>query len=224
MLRRFLAFLHSRGVTPTDLSAVVLSVRCYQHEQCPRFLTRTQIEALLAAIDRDTLLGKRDYAMVLLLAIYGLRGLEVVHLRLDDIDWRRQQLHINRRKAGNDTTYPLATSVGEALLVYLRQVRPPSSYREIFLTMEAPVTPFCGTATLRKRIQKYASLAGVEAPRLGAHVFRYSCAQRLFEQGTPFKTIADYLGHGALGSTRRYVKIALEQLREVALGEEEDLL
>ena len=121
--------------------------RVYQHDQCPRFLTRPQIDAVLAVIDRTTPVGRRDYAMMLLLTVYGLRGVEVAHLRLDDIDWRNKQLHIRGRKSGNSTTYPLATSVDDAIVDYLRNGRPASSHREVFLSVIAPFRPLasgCG--------------------------------------------------------------------------------
>jgi integrase len=161
--------------------------------------------------------------MFLLLATYGLRGIEVRRLRLDDIRWREQLLQVRGRKAGNSTTYPLSVAVGEALLVYLQAVRPASSHREVFLTMSAPFTPL-RHSSLRNRVLDYLRLAGVEVAHPGTHSFRYSCAQRLFEQGVPLKSIGDFLGHRDPNSTERYTKIALDQLREVAAGDGEGLL
>jgi integrase len=186
-------------------------------------LTRSELDAVLAAINRHTPVGKRDYAMFLLLATYGLRGIEVVRLRLDDIQWREQLLQVRGRKAGNRTTYPLSVAVGEALLAYLQTVRPASPHREVFLTMHAPFTPLL-RASLRNRVLDYLRLAGVQVAHPGTHSFRYSCAQRLFEQGVPLKSIGDFLGHRDPNSTERYTKIAWDQLREVAAGNGEELL
>jgi len=224
VLRNFLADLHRRGTIAVNLAGAVLAPRVYRHEQCPRFLTRAEIDAVLAVIDRQTPLGRRDYAMVLLLAVYGIRGIEVIHLRLGDLDWRRQLIHIRSRKAGNNTTYPLSVPVGEAILAYLRQDRPVSSHREVFLTMYAPFTPFASCDGLVNQVKKYLAKAGVHVAKPGTHSFRYSCAQRLFEVGTPLKTIGDYLGHRNTSTTQRYTMIAIEQLREVASGDGEDLL
>lgn len=223
MLRNFLSFLFRRAVLAVDLAEAVVAPRVYQHEHCPRFLTRSELDAVLAAIDRHTPVGKRDYAMFLLLATYGLRGAEVVRLRLGDVQWGEQLLQIRGRKAGNRTTYPLSVAVGEALLTYLQAVRPASSHREIFLTMQAPFKPLL-RASLRNRVLDYFRLAGVQVAHPGTHSFRYSCAQRLFEQGIPLKTIGDFLGHRDPNSTERYTKIALDQLREVAASDGEDLL
>jgi integrase/recombinase XerD len=223
-LRRFLAHLHRRGIMPVDYSPVVIAPTIYQQEQCPRFLTRVQVEAVLAAVDLQNPCGRRDYAMISLLAAYGLRGIEVVRLRLDDIDWRHQKLHIRRRKAGNQTTYPLSASVGEAIVKYLRHDRPASGHREVFLTTKPPFPPFAGSANLCVHVQGYIAKAGIRVEHPGMHAFRYSCAQRLLDAGTPIKTIGDYLGHGVPETTGRYVKIAIEQLRDVADGDGEDLV
>jgi integrase len=184
-------------------------------------LTVAEIESVLKAIDRQTAKGKRDYAMTLLLSVYGLRGIEVVRLRLDDIDWREHKLTIGPRKAGNRTTYPLTVPVGEAILTYLRNGRPESSHRQVFLSAVAPFGPLVRITQL---IQQYMARASVRVARPGSHTFRYSCAQRLFEEGLSLKEIGDCLGHARPESTQRYTKIAIEQLRAVASGDGEDLL
>ena len=222
-LRDFLAYLHRRGVVSVNLAGVVVAPRVYQGEQCPRFLTRAEIDAVFAMIDRQTPIGRRDYAMMLLLANYGLRAIEVIHLRLDDLDWHRQLLHIRHRKAGNDTTYPLSVPVGEAILAYLQQVRSLSTYREVFLSVYAPFAPLT-RGGLSDQVRKYLAEAGIRVERSGTHSFRYSCAQRLFEKGLPLKTIGDYLGHRDPRTTQHYTMITLERLREAALGDGEDLL
>jgi len=162
--------------------------------------------------------------MMLVLATYGVRGIEVVRLRLKDIDWRTEQLRIRSRKAGNNTVYPLSTCVGEAILAYLQNGRPKSRHPEVFLSCKAPFRPLVYAAALGCLVRRYMAKAGVEVDRPGTHTFRYSCAQRLLDQQVPLKHIGDYLGHGDLHSTQRYTKIAIEPLREVALGDGEDLL
>jgi len=224
MVRGFLGWLHRRGVIPRDLSSVIVSPRVFKHEACPRYLTRSQIEAVISVIDLQTPVGRRDCAMVLLLAVYGLRGGEVRRLRLDDIDWARQLLHVRKRKAGNFTTYPLAAPVAQAIIAYLQHGRPVSGCREVFLASRMPFAPLRYTINLSRQVQKYLRLAGIKVDRAGTHTFRYSCAQRLLDQGTPLKAIGDYLGHASLDSTMRYTKIAVEQLRTVACGAGEDVL
>jgi len=222
IVRGFLAWLHRRGVIPHDLSSVVVSPRVFKHEQCPRYLTLPQVKSVLMVIDRTTPVGRRDYAMILLLATYGLRGGEVACLRLDDIDWLQQVLHIGKRKTGNSGRYPLAGPVAQAIIAYLREGRPASLHREVFLSVQAPFAPL--SHGFGGQVCKYLRQAGISIPRPGSHTFRYSCAQRLFEQGMPLKSIGDYLGHRNPDSTQRYTKIAIDQLRAVACNAGEDLL
>ena len=222
-LRGFLTYLHRRNITPTDLSLLVIAPRVFRQEDCPRFLMRSEVLSVLAAVDRRTVQGRRDYAMLSLLSTYGLRGIEVIRLLLDDIDWREERLCVHSRKAGNNTVYPLAPSVGNAILCYLRDGRPESSHRQMFLTVKAPCRPFAYTCALGCLVRRYMARSGVTVDRPGTHTFRYSCAQRLLDSGTPLKSIGDYLGHRNPETTQRYTKMALEQLRQVALGDGEDM-
>lgn len=224
MLRIFLSYLYRHGITCKDLSVVVVAPRMYKHESCPRFLTDADIQAVLSVINRKTAKGRRDYAMMLMLATYGLRGIEVIRLQLDDIDWHNNKLSIRTRKAGNNTFYPMALSVGEAILDYLQRDRPKSNDRHVFLSVKAPYQPLVYAFAIGHQIRKYMALAGIEVDRPGTHTFRYSCAQKLLEYGMPLKTIGDYLGHRLPATTQGYTKIAIRQLREVAMGYGEELL
>ena len=221
-LRSFLSFLYSRNIIPTDLSAVVVIPRLYQHENYPRYLTQQQITSILASIERKSPSGKRDYAIVLLLATYGLRAKEVITFKLEDIDWRNKCLHIRHRKANNNSLYPLTAEVGDAIVAYLKRGRPISSaYRNVFLSHRPPFKPLDALSPI---VKNYVRFDCSHLDRLGSHNFRYSCAQKLFEHDFPLKTIADYLGHLDLNTTRRYMKIDLKHLREVALNDGEEIL
>jgi len=223
MLRRFLSYLYSRGEIQQDLASLLISPRAYKHERCPRFLTDAQIATVLSSIDRHSRMGMRDYAMILLLATYGLRSNEVVQLRLEDIDWRAEKLHIRERKSGNTSVYPLAPSVGQAILCYLKNGRPQSTHRQVFLAHAAPYDPATKSA-VGHATHKYLLLSGIKKRGISTHSFRYSCAQQLFENDFSIKEIADYLGHGQLTSTQRYMKIDIKHLREVALNSGEAML
>jgi integrase/recombinase XerD len=221
VLRILLAYLYRRGAIRHDLSGIVVGPRMYRDETCPRFISRAQTEAILSQIDRSTPVGLRDYAMVLLLITYGLRGGEVIRLRLDDIDWRQDLLHIRARKAGNNTVYPLASSVAHTTIQYLRRARPHSEDRHVFLSVKAPYRPLAYTWALGDKVRQYMRRAGINVPRPGTHTFRYSCAQSLLGSGTPLKAISDYLGHRQPETTQQYLKIAVDDLRDVALPGEE---
>ena len=224
VLRKFLSYLYSKGTTRTDLSAVIAVPRLYKHERCPRFLNLAEIEHVLASINRSSAIGKRDYSMLLMLTTYGLRSVEVIHLRLEDIDWRTNRLYIRKRKPGNSSVYPLSVSVGNAIVDYLKNGRPENGYRSVFLSHRPPYRPFKNPNVVQVATKKYMHRAGFEIVGIGAHIFRYSCAQRLFEDNFELKVIGDYLGHRDLDTTRRYMKIDITHLREVALNCGEDLL
>jgi integrase len=186
-------------------------------------VTWEDVHRTLAGIDRRSAAGKRDYAMLLLLVVYGLRAREVAALMLDDIDWHRSVLHIRGRKAGHESMYPLAVEVGEGLLDYLQHARPQGTERHVFQRMMAPrgaVTHSIVTNRATHALRQ----AGIEVARPGSHTLRHSCAQRLVDAEFSLKVIGDYLGHRRASSTRIYTKVDLEALREVGLGEGEALL
>jgi site-specific recombinase XerD len=174
-------------------------------------------------VDRRTVAGRRDYAILLLLVTYGLRGREVAALTLDDIDWTRDRLAIPERKAGHSTAFPLSATVGAALLDYLQQGRPRTTDRDVFFRAVAPREPI-GAAAVSSLARAYILKAGVEVPRPGSHTLRHSAVQRLVDADFDLKTIGDLVGHRTARSTEIYAKVAVEALREVALGDGEEVL
>jgi len=223
IIRGFLSYLKSHGRIPHDFARSIIAPKTYKHERCPKYLTSSEIHAIICSVDRRTRVGKRDYAMLLLLATYGLRSKEAVQLKLEDIEWRQDRIHVRRRKAGNNSVYPLTSSTGEAILSYLKNARPPSHHRKVFLTCNAPYRPIC-RGVVWHQLRKYLKCAGLDGCRASTHTFRYSCAQRLFDDEVPVKVTGDYLGHHCLSSTQRYMKIDIKHLRQVATGTAEDML
>lgn len=223
IVRVFLRFLHRQGIVAKDLSRAVPRGRTYRHTAIPRAIPWNEVERVLASIDRRSPLGKRDYAMLMLLATYGLRAQEVAALEFSAIDWSRSRFHVLGRKAGNSTSYPLAARVGEAIIDYLRNGRPVSDDQHVFLTTRAP---FHGLQHfgVSGRASEYLRRAGIQVPRAGSHTFRHSCVQRLVEADVPFKTIGDYIGHRNEDSTQIYAKVALHKLRALTLGDAEEAL
>ncbi len=219
----FLRYLHRQGVLSTDLSRAVPRQRVYRQASLPRAITWSEVERVLAVPDRRAPVGKRDYAILLLLATYGLRAREVAALQLDDVDWHRAQLHVGARKNGHSTLYPLSATVGDAIVDYLRSGRPSVADRHIFLRTIAPFTALPCSA-IATRASEYLHRAGVEAPRAGSHTFRHTCVQRLVDADVPFKTISDYVGHQRSDSTLVYGKVAIHVLRQLALGDGEEAL
>lgn len=223
-LRVLLRFLHRQGLITSDLSRAIPRGRTYRQVAIPRAIPWSEVERVLASIDRRSAGGKRDYAMLMLLATYGLRAQEVAALTLSAIDWPRAQFHVLGRKAGNSTTYPLAAPVGEAIIDYLRNARPQSADRHLFLRLQAPFTGLGGGFAVAHRATLALRRAGITVKRPGSHTFRHSCVQRLVEADVPFKEIGDYLGHRSEDATQVYAKVAVHKLRALTLGEAEDVL
>lgn len=222
MLRVFLRYCYRERIVADDLEAALESPQSYRFADVPRSITWDEVRRMLASVDRRTTLGRRDYAILLLLVTYGLRGHEVAQLTLDDIDWKRERLQIAERKAGHWTAYPLAGIVAEALIDYLKHGRPATMDRHIFFRVLAPVQPV-GDKAISLTVAKYLHRAGINVRRAGAHTLRHTCVQRLIDAEFPLKTIGDYVGHRSASSTEIYSKVAFEVLREVAMGDGEAL-
>lgn len=222
-VRIFLSYLHREGLLARDLSRCIDRPRIYRLSHIPRAITWEDVRRLLEAVDRRSPVGKRDYAVLLLLVTYGLRAREVAALTLDDLDWTHERLVVPQRKAGHSTAYPLSPVVGEAIVDYLQHGRVQSPERVVFLRAFAPYTPLRWKAISEltgRRLRK----AGIGVARPGAHTLRYTCVQRLVETRFSLKSIGDYVGHSLPQSTEIYTKIDLEALREMALGDGEDVL
>ncbi len=223
VLRVFLRYLFREKLIAHDLSQSIDCPRKYRLSTIPRSISWTEVERMLAAVDRRCAVGKRDYAILLLLVTYGLRGREVAALTLDHIDWERQRLSVPERKAGHSTAYPLSPIVGEAIVDYLKNGRPQKADRQVFYRVMAPFEPMTagGVST---RASHYLHKAGVPVARPGSHTLRHTCVQRLVDAHFPLKTIGDYVGHSSPESTAIYAKVSVESLREVALGDGEEVL
>ena len=215
-LRCFLRFLGIRELAPAGLDRHVDSPRTYRRERPPRSLPWETVRALLQSIDRSGAKGVRDYAMLLLVATYGLRCCEIADLALNDIHWRQRRIQVPQRKTGSVLSLPLNDEVGTALECYLRQGRPASARREVFLRVRAPSGPLKPTA-VSDAFEWWARKSNLEIPYKGAHCLRHSYAVNLLRRGTPLKTIGDILGHRLAESTCMYLGLALEDLRAVAL-------
>ena len=215
-LRSFLRFLSSQGFAPANVHSEIDSPRVYRGERLPRSLPWETVSALLKSIDRLSAMGRRDYAMLLLVATYGLRCCEVVSLELDHIDWRRDKIRVPRSKVRSPLLLPLTTQVGAAILEHIRRDRPSLPQRQIFLRVRAPAGTLKPTA-LTEIFQRCVGRSGLPIPFQGPHCIRHSLAVHLLRQGTPLKTIGDLLGHRSVESTGVYLRLHVEELREVTL-------
>jgi integrase/recombinase XerD len=217
-LSGFYRWLDLHGHGGSQLIGVVPLRRRYRLADVPCALTWEQVQRLLAVADRNEPNGRRNYAMLLLIATYGMRGCEVRALRLDDIDWSHDEITIFAPKTGRSRKLPLTRPVGEAILDYLREGRRPSTHREVFLASQPPHAPLRGK--INYWLARCLERAGIETHRGGAHILRHSLAVHLFRSGETLKSIGDVLGHRSPDTTFIYTKLSLEDLRTVALEPE----
>lgn len=215
-LRCFVRYLHSTGRTTRDLVPFVIAPKLYAFETIPSALRDEEVRAVIETARQDrSATGLRDYAVLLLLDTYGLRDGEVIHLRLEDVDWHDNKLYIRRSKTRTESCLPLLSAVGEAILAYLRNGRPKTSAREIFICTYPPYRPL---STAYQVIQARLKKAKVHpAGKHGAHAFRHARAVGLLRAGISTKQIGDVLGHRSITSTMIYLKLATEDLRAIAL-------
>jgi integrase len=214
-----LRHLYRSGRTATDLSGVVIGPRIYDHEDIPSALDAQDVQRVLEVTrgDRSTV-GLRDYAILMLLATYGLRAAEIVRLRLEDIDWKRDVLRVRHSKTGTYSELPLLREPGEAVLRYLEKARPPSAHREVFLRIHAPHRPFKTGSILNCVTSARLQAASITPQgRKGPHAFRHARAVSLLRSGVPLKVIGDVLGHTSAAATAEYLKLATEDLRAMGL-------
>jgi site-specific recombinase XerD len=217
-LSGFYRWLDLRGHGGCHLVGAIPLRRQYRLADVPCALTWDQVQRLLGVVDRSEPCGRRNYAMLLLFASYGLRGCEVRALCLDDIDWSHDEITVFAPKTGRSRRLPLIRPVGEAILDYLRKERPPSRRREIFLSMRPPHAPL--RSKLNRWLADRLKDAGIDTPRGGAHILRHSLAVHMLRGGQTLKDIGDVLGHRSPETTFTYTKLHVEDLRTVALDPE----
>lgn len=216
-LRAFLRYLRYQGEIAIDLAACVPSVASWKFAALPKFIAPDQVERVLQHCDRQTPLGRRDYAILLLLARLALCAGEVVALKLEDIDWETGQITV-RGKGGRRTRLPLPQEVGEALVAYLQKGRPTCSTRGVFVRQRAPRRGFANPTVICTIVARALRRAGVDAPHKGGHLFRHSLATRMLGQGASLAEIGEWLRHQSPQTTTIYAKVDLTALRMLALA------
>jgi len=214
-LRSFLRFLHQEGKINKDLAAAVPTVAKWRFTELPKFLKPEESERLLQSCTQNTVIGKRDYAVLLFLSRLGLRAGEIVHMRLDDIHWETGELLV-RGKSSREERLPLPHDVGEALANYLCNGRPRCSSRRVFIRKKAPRQGFSGSAAVCDIVRRALSRAGINPDFKGAHLLRHTLATTMLRRGASFTEIGEILRHQLPSTTEIYAKVDLEALRSIA--------
>lgn len=215
-LRSFFQFLRLEGLRDDRLDEAVPCVVQRRLLGLPRYLDEEQVERLLAVLDESTPRARRDRAIVLCVARLGLRSSEVLSIRLQDLDWRAGVVQIPARKNGHGSVLPLPRDVGQAIVDYIKNGRPETSSRHVFVLHHLRIGEPAGRSVVYTAVDLALKLAGIEAPIRGPHLLRHTLATRLIRKGASLKEIADLLGHRCLESTRVYAKLDLASLRDVA--------
>jgi integrase len=226
-LADFLAFLAAAGRAPQGLAGRLPPHRHLRHESEPHLWTAEEIRRLLAVIDRQSAVGKRDYAMILLTARLGLRISDLRHLDLGDLDWRAKTLTIIQRKTARPLSLPLLDDVGWAVIDYVRHGRPETACAKVFVKHRHPFGPFGCSSSVGTRLSHYAARAQVELPAgqaCGMHSLRGALAVAMIGNGAPMPVVSAVLGHASTDTTQAYyLRFDTGRLRCCALDVEDVL-
>lgn len=214
-LRGFLRFLWQAGDIDRDLAAAIPPIRRWRLVEVPKYLQAAEVARLLASVDRTSASGRRNYAILLLLARLGLRAGEVVRLELEDLDWRTGEVTV-RGKGLVHARLPLPRDVGAALATYLRTGRPTCATRRVFVCLKAPHRGLGHPATVSTLVHCALNRAGLTPPTTGAHLLRHSLATNLLRHGTSLGDIGEVLRHQQLQTTEIYAKVDVDRLRTLA--------
>jgi integrase/recombinase XerD len=213
-LRAFFRYAQSRGWCRHGLAEGIKAPRLFPLETLPTGPSWDQVRRLLTLTQTERVTDIRDRAILMLLAVYGLRSEEVVRLCLEDFDWQRETLSVFRTKTRRSQSFPLSRPVGDAVLRYLEKGRPRSTFRQVFLRRHAAIRPLSANA-LWPIVGRRLRTLGVSLRHCGPHALRHACATHLLSEGLSLKEIGDYLGHQHADATRLYAKVDLIGLRQV---------
>ena len=214
-LRGFFKYAGTRNWCDPRIGDSIQGPRLFSQEQLPSGPSWHDVKTIIDSTETQRSGDIRDRPILILFSIYGLRCSEVAGLKLEDINWEQNRINIKREKQRRLQTYPLGATLGNALIPYLQSVRPACRWREVFLTLKAPIKPLSTGAlyhVVRKRIERL----GIHTLHYGPHALRHSCAAQLVGSGLSLKEIGDHLGHRSAAATRIYAKVDLPNLRNVA--------
>jgi len=223
-MRCFLRHLYLNGFIQQNLADMLPKLKDYYAPSIPRIWKTSEVKTVLDVIDRGNPTGKRDYAMLLLIARLGLRASDIKAMRLENIRWDTNSLEIIQHKTKAPVSFPILNDIGWAIIDYLKNGRPQTESPYIFVRHNAPFEEFAPNAAMNRILVKYIREAGVRIPRdipLGLHSLRHTLASTLLEKDVPLSTISDILGHMNVKSTDIYLHIDFKRLQECALDPEE---
>jgi site-specific recombinase XerD len=224
VIRSFLRYAETQQWCSEGLANTVKAPRVYRQESLPSSPSWEDIKKVVKGSYTDHPTDIRDHAILQILVVYGLRCSEIAGLRLQDLDWKRERFYLRRAKSLNSQVFPLSSSVGNALIRYLQEVRPSDCrLQEVFVCRRAPYRPL-STSAVYQIVNRRLKPLNLNIKHQGPHCLRHACATRLINKGFSLKEISDHLGHQNLDTTRIYAKVDLSNLRKVAEMNWEGLL
>jgi site-specific recombinase XerD len=217
-LRGFFKFLYEKGIIPTNISTFIPRDNYQMQAKLPAYYTEEEIEKLLKSVDRGNIVGKRDYAILVIATYLGLRASDIAHLRFENLHWAHNTIFLRQYKTGKNISLPLLPVVGNALLDYIQYGRPKSEEQYIFLLVTSPFLPIRPQA-IAGLINRRFSYAGLKSTnrRHGGHALRNSLVKELLNNKQSLPVISEVLGHKNTSSTRHYIRIDSESLSHCAL-------
>lgn len=216
VIRSFLKYAENQTWCQKNLAASIKAPRVYRYESLPSSPSWSNVKKLLENTKTDNRTDIRDYAILMLLSIYGMRCSEVVNLCLEDLDWKNEHIYLRRAKRSKPQIFPLTKIVGESILRYIKEVRQNNcSLREVFICRRSPYRSL-GTSTVYQIVSRRLKPLNLNIKHHGPHALRHACATHLINEGVTLKEISDHLGHQGLETTRIYAKVDLVNLRKVA--------
>lgn len=219
VLSCFFRYLKDRGILETDLSPMIPKPRMYAEESIPETWTTDEVQQLLSAIDRTGGVGKRDYAMILLAVILGMRVGDINALMFENLDWNRKLITYVQQKTSKTNTLPLLPEIGEAIIDYLKNGRLESDSKNVFIRHIPPYSGLGSSSALSCNIKRYMRMADLKVKdRKAAHSLRHTLASSLLSSGTPLMTISNILGHYNPRATVGYTKVDVPSLRKCSLS------
>ena len=218
-VRDFLRYCVAEGIISEKMPNLIATFNNGLNEKMPSCYSKEEVEHILQSVDRNTTTGKKDYAILLLAAKLGLRASDIIRIELENIKWDAGVIEFYQQKSGHFTQLPLIEEIQYALLDYLKNSRPQTTFRNVFVRERAPVVPYEESVIIFNIVSSYIKRAGIEVGKKhhGPHSLRHSMASNLLEEKTPLPVIAAALGHSSTKNTSRYLRIDIELLRSVAL-------
>ena len=218
-LRAFFNYLYEKNLILVNLTSFVPKDNYIGQSQLPSYFTEGEIDQLLKSVDRGTIVGKRDYAILLLASRLGLRVSDIAHLKFENLHWENSTILFNQHKTGKDQVLPLLPVIGNAILDYIQYGRPQSNEKNIFIQAKSPFIPMASRSISSMAHRRFnESNLDIRKRRHGAHALRHSLVKELLNNNQSLPVITEVLGHKNTESARNYIRIDIESLRQCALN------